>query len=56
MRVVRDGLRPTLPKNADAGLAALSRLCWAADPGARPTAAAALDALELGAPRTRRLF
>jgi serine/threonine protein kinase len=48
---VRRGVRPPLPAGADAELAGLITACWAANPAARPTAAAAvarLAAMEWG--------
>ena len=39
MRVVRDGLRPSIPEGSDRGLVGLAKACWASDAAARPSAA-----------------
>ena len=46
MRVVHDGLRPSLPEGADPTLAALAQHCWHHDPARRPTMDEALGELE----------
>ena len=56
MRVVRDGLRPSIPEEADRGLVGLAKACWASDAAARPSAAQALEHLERSTPRARRMF
>ena len=56
MRVVRDGLRPSIPDEADRGLVGLAKACWASDAAARPSAAQALEHLERSTPRARRMF
>ncbi|KAF6258184.1 phosphatase 2C-like domain-containing protein [Scenedesmus sp. NREL 46B-D3] len=43
--VAAEGLRPSLPKQAPAGLTALLQAAWSLDPAARPTAAQLRDAL-----------
>ena len=56
MRVVRDGLRPSIPEGSDRGLMGLAKACWASDAAARPSAAQALEHLERSTPRARRMF
>jgi len=53
MRVVRDGLRPSLPAGGDAALASLAVRCWARAPASRPRVDAVLAELEGRAPPSR---